>query len=250
MIEQWQKKADTARLCRLLGVSHSGVYAACRRRRAQRACSLTTPLQAAFQASGGNYGSRRFCAALQEGRLVNYKRVKRLYREQQRQVRRRKCKKVPVVERQPLLRPAQANQVWSVVVSMTERRSRLYLLAYSPDGTAETVRNAIVQRLGGLRHTVHTLTADNGKEFADHRLIAAFLYFADPYCAWQRGSNENANGLTRQYLPRQADFSTITDAHLRWIEQRLYHRPRKVLGFKTPLEVFSEEVLNSVANQS
>ncbi|RBH42408.1 IS30-like element IS1112a family transposase, partial [Xanthomonas oryzae] len=60
-----------------------------------------------------------------------------------------------------------------VVVSMTERRSRLHLLAYSPDGTAENVRNAIVQRLGGLRHTVHTLTADNGKEFADHRLIAA-----------------------------------------------------------------------------
>ncbi|OLH34261.1 hypothetical protein DXO27_02310 [Xanthomonas oryzae pv. oryzae] len=56
--------------------------------------------------------------------------------------------------------------------------------------------------------------------------------------------------LTRQYLPRQADVSTITDAHLRWIEQRLYNRLRKILGFKTPLEVFSEEVLNSVANQS
>ncbi|KLB13184.1 transposase, partial [Xanthomonas hortorum pv. gardneri] len=142
----------------------------------------------------------------------------------------------------------------AVVVSMTERRSRLHLLAYSPDGTAENVRNAIVERLGGLGHTVHTLTADNGKEFADHRLIAACLqsdfYFADPYCAWQRGSNENANGLTRQYLPRHIDFSTITDAHLRWIEQRLYNRPRKILGFKTPLEVFSEEVLNSVANRS
>ncbi|OLG54984.1 transposase, partial [Xanthomonas oryzae pv. oryzae] len=108
--------------------------------------------------------------------------------------------------------------------------------------------------LGGLPHAVHPLTADNGKEFADHRLIAACLqsdfYFADPYCPWQRGSNENANGLTRQYLPRQTDFSTITDAHLRWIEQRLYNRPRKILGFKTPLEVFSEEALNSVANQS
>ncbi|AOD14075.1 IS30 family transposase [Xanthomonas fragariae] len=142
----------------------------------------------------------------------------------------------------------------AVVVSMTERRSRLHLLAYSSDGTAENVRNAIVQRLGGLRHTVHTLTADNGKEFADHRLIAVCLqrdfYFADPYCAWQLGSNENANGLTRQSLPRQTDFSTITDAHLRWIEQRLYNRPRNILGFKTPLEVFSEEVLNSVANRS
>ncbi|OLG85863.1 transposase, partial [Xanthomonas oryzae pv. oryzae] len=70
-----------------------------------------------------------------------------------------------------------------------------------PAATPENVRNAIVQRLGGLRHAVHTLTADNGKEFADHRLIAACLqsdfYFADPYCPWQRGSNENANGLTR-----------------------------------------------------
>ncbi|OLK30447.1 transposase, partial [Xanthomonas oryzae pv. oryzae] len=56
--------------------------------------------------------------------------------------------------------------------------------------------------------------------------------------------------LPSQSLPRQTDVSTITDAHLRWIEQRLYNRPRKILGFKTPLEVFSEEVLNSVANQS
>ncbi len=75
----------------------------------------------------------------------------------------------------------------AVVVSMTERRSRLHLLAYSPDGIAENVRNAIVQRLGGLRHTVHTLTADNGKEFADHQFITACLqsdfYFAGPYCA-------------------------------------------------------------------
>ncbi|OLI98993.1 transposase, partial [Xanthomonas oryzae pv. oryzae] len=80
--------------------------------------------------------------------------------------------------------------------------------------------------------------------------VQSDFYFADPYCPWQRGSNENANGLTRQYLPRQTDVSTITDAHLRWIEQRLYNRPRKILGFKTPLEVFTEEVLNSVANQS
>ncbi|OLH56466.1 transposase, partial [Xanthomonas oryzae pv. oryzae] len=69
-------------------------------------------------------------------------------------------------------------------------------------------------------------------------------------CAWQRGLMQKANLWPRQYLPRQTDFSTITNAHLRWIEQRLYNRPRKILGFKTPLEVFSEEVLNSVANQS
>ncbi len=82
VIDQWQKKADTARLCRLLGVSRSGVYAARRRRRAQRACSLTTPLQAAFQASGGNYGSRRLCAALQAQRMaVGRYRVRRLMKQ-------------------------------------------------------------------------------------------------------------------------------------------------------------------------
>ncbi|MGF6312110.1 IS30 family transposase [Bradyrhizobium sp. i1.8.4] len=142
----------------------------------------------------------------------------------------------------------------AVVVTMTERRSGLHLLAHSPDGTAQNVRNAIVHRLGKLGHVMHTLTAENGKEFADHRLIAtalqADLYFADPDSAWQRGSNENANGLTRQYLPRHTDFSTITEERLRWIEQRLYDRPRKRLGFTTSLEVFLEELINSVANQS
>ncbi|EGD08507.1 transposase, IS30 family [Xanthomonas vesicatoria ATCC 35937] len=142
----------------------------------------------------------------------------------------------------------------AVVVSMTERRSRPHLLAFSPDGTAQNVRNAIVQRLGKRRQHVHTLTADSGKEFADYRLIATALqadvYFADPYSPWQRGSNESANGLTQQYLPRHTDFSTITDEHLRCIEQRLSNRPRKILGFKTPLEISSEEIKNSVANQS
>lgn len=98
------------------------------------------------------------------------------------------------------------------------------------------------------------MTSDNGKEFAEHELIAAALesnfYFADPYSPSQRGSNENANGLARQHLPRNMDFSTITDDYLRWVEQCLYNRPRKILGFKTPLEVFNEDLLNTVANQS
>ncbi len=139
-----------------------------------------------------------------------------------------------------------------VVVSMTERRSRLHLLARSPDGTVDSVMRAIVQRLGRLSAHVHTLTSDNGKEFADHQTIALALnaefFFADPYSAWQRGSNENANGLTRQYLPRNRDFSTLTSDELSWIEARLYNRPRKTLGFKTPLPVF-EESISSVANQ-
>jgi transposase InsO family protein len=83
VIDQWPKKADTARLCRLLGVSRSGVYAARRRRRALRACALSAPLQAAFQASGGNYGSRRLCAALKAlGLSVGRYRVRRLMKRQ------------------------------------------------------------------------------------------------------------------------------------------------------------------------
>jgi IS30 family transposase len=141
-----------------------------------------------------------------------------------------------------------------VVVTMTERRSRVQLLARSPDGTAENVRQAIVGRLGHLRRGVHTLTADNGKEFAQHQRLGAALqadvYFADPYSAWQRGSNENANGLVRHYLPRKLDFATITDEQLRRIEQQLNTRPRKILGFKTPLDIFVGEFNSRVANQS
>lgn len=195
---------------------------------------------------------------LRKGRRQRRRRGQRDGRGQLRQRRHWSERAAVVEERSRLgdweLDTIRASTGKAVVVTMTERRSRLHVLAHSPDGTAENVRKAIVQRLGRLRDAVHTLTADNGKEFADHPLIAAALqcdfYFADPYSAWQRGSNENANGLTRQYLPRHTDFSTISQGRLRRIEQRLYNRPRKILGFKTPLEVFSEEFLNSVANQS
>ncbi|MDR2871560.1 MAG: IS30 family transposase [Xanthomonadaceae bacterium] len=142
----------------------------------------------------------------------------------------------------------------AVIVTMTERRSRLHLLAYSADRTAEHVTQAIVRRLGRLRQVVHTMTADNGKEFAQHPIIGlalgADVYFADPGSAWQRGSNENANGLTRQYLPRNMDFSTVSLAYLKWVEHRLNSRPRRILEFKTPLEIFSEEFNLNVAIQS
>lgn len=141
----------------------------------------------------------------------------------------------------------------AVVVTMTERRSRLHLLARSPDRKAENVANAIIGRLGALTAAVHTLTADNGKEFAGHRVIESALkadfYFADAYAAWQRGSNENANGLTRRYLPRKLDFATVTDERLRWIEDRLNTRPRKTLAFRTPLAIFTRET-RTVANRS
>jgi IS30 family transposase len=88
---------------------------------------------------------------------------------------------------------------------------------------------------------VHTITADNGKEFSGHEDIAHVLeaefYFAHPYSPWERGTNENANGLVRQYFPKGRDFSTITQEELDHAMDRLNNRPRKCLGMLTPNQV-------------
>lgn len=130
------------------------------------------------------------------------------------------------------------------VLSLVERRSRLTRLAKLPRASAEAVRRGARRRLLPIVHAVDSLTADNGREFAFHQRIAADLnadfYFADPYCAWQRGTNENTNGLVRQYLPKSRDMTTLTGAEIRMIENRLNHRPRKCLGYLTPYEVFHD----------
>jgi IS30 family transposase len=94
------------------------------------------------------------------------------------------------------------------------------------------------------------MTFDNGKEFAENRCIDAALqsttHFADPFASWQRGSNENFNGILRQYTPKKRPLSTVYDAELRKIKDRLNNRLRKRLGFKTPNEVFMQP-LNRVA---
>ena len=85
---------------------------------------------------------------------------------------------------------------------------------------------------------------DNGKEFAEHELMGAYLkadiYFAHPYCSWERELNENSNGLLRQYFPKGMDLTDVTEEQVQMAVHRLNHRPRKVLGFRTPNEVFFE----------
>lgn len=129
------------------------------------------------------------------------------------------------------------------VLSLVERRSRLTRLAKLPRATAKAVRQAARRRLRPIAHAVESITADNGKEFADHRAISraldALFYFAEPYASWQRGTNENTNGLIRQYLPKSRDLRKLSGAEVRKIENRLNHRPRKCLGFLTPYEVFN-----------
>ena len=96
-------------------------------------------------------------------------------------------------------------------------------------------------------HT-HTITADNGKEFAAHQHITqalqAQVYFAHPYHSWERGLNENTNGLIRQYFPQSTDFEPVTEADIQKVRDRLNHRPRKVLGFRSPYEVWCQETGN------
>lgn len=102
------------------------------------------------------------------------------------------------------------------------------------------VRHATIEKLGqGL--PVLTITYDNGKEFSEHSKIASQLnancYFATPYHSWERGLNEHTNGLVRQYLPKSTDFRKVSDKTVQRIADKLNNRPRKILDYKTPIEV-------------
>jgi IS30 family transposase len=130
------------------------------------------------------------------------------------------------------------------IVSLTERKSRLVLLRKVDRRTAELVSDAVISLLQPIVEHSHTITGDNGKEFAEHERISHELnsdfYFAHPFAAWERGTNENMNGLVRQYIPKRREFDTISEHELLFITNRLNHRPRKCLDFRTPIEVFFE----------
>jgi len=136
------------------------------------------------------------------------------------------------------------------IVSLVERKSGYCLLAHVPRKTSEAVKAAIVQSLSPIRARVKTLTFDNGLEFAQHgevdQALQSISYFADPYASWQRGTNENTNGLVRQYLPKSRSFNTVTHKEIAMIMDRLNHRPRKRLNWKTPHQVFMQS-FNRVA---
>jgi len=130
------------------------------------------------------------------------------------------------------------------IVSLTERKSRLVLLRKVDRRTADLVSDAVIGLLQPISERLHTITADNGKEFAEHERISRELntdfFFAHPFASWERGTNENMNGLVRQYIPKQRALDSITDHELLFITNRLNHRPRKCLDFRTPFEVFFE----------
>jgi len=131
------------------------------------------------------------------------------------------------------------------IVTLTERNSRFALLRKVERRKANLVSAAVIDLLQPVADRLHTITGDNGKEFAEHERIAQELevsfFFAHPYAAWERGANENMNGLVRQYIPKNRDLLSVTDEELLLIMNKLNHRPRKCLDFKTPFEVFFEQ---------
>lgn len=130
----------------------------------------------------------------------------------------------------------------SVLVTLVERKTRWSAIGKAPNRTAQEVKTVILDCLQPLASQVQTLTYDNGKEFAQHQEISKELhcsgYFAHPYHSWERGLNENTNGLIRQFFPKGKDLSEVTDNAVQAVMNKLNNRPRKCLGFKTPNQVF------------
>ena len=133
----------------------------------------------------------------------------------------------------------------SAVGTLVERTTRLVLLARMEGTDATSARQGFTKKLRHVPALLRkTLTYDRGKEMAEHARLAERLnirvFFADPYSPWQRGTNENTNGLLRQYLPKGTDLSGYTQRELNAIAHRLNTRPRKCLNFATPLEVYAQ----------
>ena len=131
------------------------------------------------------------------------------------------------------------------LTTMVDRKSQYLVLGRSETKQADAIRRTICHSF--RRHDdlpCETVTLDNGKEFAEHeqlgRNLGGDVYFAKPYHSWERGLNENTNGLLRQYFPKGTDFGKITPYRLKKVEAEVNGRPRKTLGYRTPQEVMRE----------
>jgi transposase, IS30 family len=138
------------------------------------------------------------------------------------------------------------------LVTVVDRKSKFTLIKNVPSKEAKVVTQALIEMIQPIKSITHTITSDNGKEFAYHKEVATALdaqfYFANPYHSWERGLNEHTNGLIRQYLPKKSTFTDVSKEQIIMIQNRLNHRPRKVLGYKTPYEVFFSEMSKKLAS--
>jgi len=135
-----------------------------------------------------------------------------------------------------------ANQKGAITTAV-DRGSKLVRISIPTSKKANEVANETIRILQSFKDKIHTITSDNGLEFANHKDISKALncdyYFCHPYSSWERGLNEYTNGLIRQYIPKGTSFENITKKEIKIIEDKLNNRPRKSLGWRTPNEVFS-----------
>lgn len=149
------------------------------------------------------------------------------------------------------------------LVTVVDKKSKFTLIKKVQSKQASEVSQALIEMLTPIKNILHTITSDNGKEFAYHKDISSALdtsfYFANPYHSWERGLNEHmpersdkcpwgTNGLIRQYIPKKSEFENISKEEIVTIQNRLNHRPRKSLNYKTPFEVFMKEFAMKMAS--
>jgi len=136
------------------------------------------------------------------------------------------------------------------LVTVVDRHSKFTLIAPVASKHADGVCKALLKLLEPVKEITKTITSDNGKEFALHETVAekldAKFYFANPYHSWERGLNEHTNGLIRQYLPKESELEHISIKETTMIQNRLNHRPRKVLDYRTPHEVFFQKLVKEL----
>ena len=136
------------------------------------------------------------------------------------------------------------------IATLVERQTRYVMLVKVASKDTQTVINALIKNARKLPQELYkSLTWDRGHEMADHKRFTLAtdisVYFCDPHSPWQRGSNENTNGLLRQYFPKGIDISGYSQAQLNAIARKLNERPRKTLNYETPAERFSQLVAST-----
>lgn len=134
------------------------------------------------------------------------------------------------------------------ILTLNDRATGMLKMRKVKSKQADVVSRAIVEELEEWKPYLHTITADNGKEFANHKYVSENVnidhYFAKPYHSWERGSNENLNGLVRQYFKKSSNFSEITQESIKAIEDKLNNRPRKRFNFENPIFEMNKLLFN------
>ena len=141
----------------------------------------------------------------------------------------------------------------SALLTLVERKTLFTIMVKLGGKRADLLSEALIKSMSAFKQRVKTITFDNGWEFSYHQKIAkalkADIYFAHPYSSWERGINENTNGLIRQYFPKGTDFNQVSEQQVALVMQRLNQRPRKTRGYRSPTELFLGKSVDLLAQQ-